>query len=461
MIHLARLLDRLESGDSPRHALAAYLRAAPSEDVAQALALLSGRRPRRIVPLAALRQEVCAATATPDWLFADCIAVAGSVAEALANLLPRPVAPADPALHTMLARLRGTGAAELPGLLAPLTPAARLLAIRLATGTFRTMLPAPVIARAVAEVSGADPAAVTLRLPEWDPAAGLAALTDRETSPHTPRAFPAIVSFPGPRGEAAAWAAFPRAGTRLQLVRRAGAGHVWAEDGRLLTPDLPAVAQAMQGLPPGTVAEGLADGRGGLVLLDLLEWQGQGLGALGFDDRRALLRPICTGPLTLARPLDAAHWEELSQERAASGLWLRRRDAPPGAPWHDWPPAGRETDALLVHAELAPGGRGIVALTFALRAGNALVPVARTTEGLDPGELAELADWIRAHATARFGPVRELPPTRLYRLGYAAADPAPRRKAGLWLRGARILRHLPDRTPDRVATLDSVTLPGA
>lgn len=732
MIRLAALLEALEAGAAPAAALEGYLRAVPGGDAACAIALLSGRRPRRVLPLAALRAAACAAAGIPDWLFEDSLAAAGSVAEAIANLLPWPDPPAGlpqagmaellPRLHPasppprgmlpqpspggpppsgmlpgpapsgpllaelprqlplpalsggqpragmpeglpwpipdgpplaevlqqlplpvlpggpprermpealpgpvpggpqpagmldplprpsppgsqpsaevpgplpapvqpdgplgaempdrlpspappdgqppagmhilvpdqpdgislagLLDRLAGADAAGVLALLAPLPPAARLPVIRLATGTFRTTLPVPVIAQALTGAMGGDAAAATLRLTEggWDPATGLAALLEPPASLARPRPFAGLRPFaaagasagdpspgasasdqgsawpelgaagertgrtggpgsgaaasdhqaagpepgdagaparctegPGPRaieprprtgdggsqsaavphwaGDPGRWAAFLRpAGPRLQLVRRAGAGQIWAADGRLMTPELPEAAALLPLLPGGTVIEAVQAGPGTLAALDLLEWQGREPAA-GFAARRALLAPLCAGPLGLALPVPAGDWRALAQARGTHGLWLRRLDAAPGDPWLDWPPAPRETEALLVHAELAPGGRGIAALTFALRKGNALVPVARTAEGLDADQAAELTAWIRSHATARFGPVRELPPLRLYRLSYEAADPAPRRKAGLWLRNPRILCHLPDHSPDRAATLDSL-----
>lgn len=471
MIRLTELLVELDTHADPASLLARYLRALDEAEAAATLALLAGQRPRRAVALADLRRAACAAEGIPDWLFEASLPAAGSIAEVVANLLPWPDSPSASSLTGLLAMLPGADAAAILAHLAPLPPDARVLAIRLATGTFRTALPAPVLARAVAQATGADAAIVALRLAAgWTAAAGLAALTRPDQTTPTPHPFAPLARFLEPTGRACDWLALPRPqGPRLQLVRRPGAAHLWAEDGRLMTPDRPQLAGLVQRLPEGTVIEAVEDGPGQLRALDLLECQGQPLAGLGLADRRDRLARLMAvgllpdgtgGGLAMAMPLAAPDWGTLHRQRDAGGLWLRRHDAGLAAPWHDWPPPPRTTDAVLVHAELAPGGQGLAALTFAVRAGNTLVPVARTIQGLAEAEKSALASWIRSAAIARFGPVREVPPVRLFRLSYAAADPAPRRKAGLWLRDARILCALPDHTPDQIAPLDSLTAAG-
>lgn len=472
MIRLAALLAALETKADPAALLARHLQGLDDDEAAATLGLLAGQRPRRAVAPADLRRAACAAEAIPDWLFEASLATAGSTAEAIANLLPWPDPPSGPSLTGFLAALPGADAAAILAHLVPLPPEARVPAIRLATGTFRTALPAPVLARAVAMARGADAVTVALRLAAgWTGAAGLAALIRPTGGAHVPYPFAPLDRFLEPTGRACDWLALPRpSGPRLQLVRRPGAAHLWAEDGRLMTPDRPQLAGLVQRLHEGTVIEAVEDRPGQLRALDLLEWQGRPLAGHAFADRRerlarliqtGILQPDAPGvELTLALPLMAPDWAAAHRHHAAGGLWLRRHDAGLAAPWRDWPPPPRTTDAVLVHAELAPGGQGLAALTFAVRAGNTLVPVARTTQGLTAAENAALASWIRAAAIARFGPVREVPPSRLYRLSYAAVDPAPRRKAGLWLRDARILCALPDHTPDQIAHRDSLTTAG-
>ena len=456
----AALIEALTTGAPAVPALGTYLRAASPVEAAHVLSWVSGQRPRPAVTLAALRQAACRAEGIPDWLFEASRAAAGSVAETIAHLLPDAPTPEEVAPQDLLGQCRGLEPDEILARLVVLPVTVRLSAIRLLTGTLRLTLPAPQIAQALAEISGGIAGAIVLKLETWRPEMGLAALIAAVAPEQIARPFATLRPFTGPAGPVADWAAFPRMDQpRLQVLRRTGPTYVWTEDGRLLTGTRPDLASVLQDLAIGTVIEAVEPQPGVLWALDLLEWRGQPVAALGFAQRRALLAEGCGGPIGLAPAVPVTDWAALELIRRRQGLWLRRQDAGPDCPWHDWAPHPRETDAVLVHAELGSGGRDIAALTFAVRSGTALVPVARTIDGLSREDLDDLGTWIRRHATARFGPVREVPPRRLYRLRFETVDPAPRRKAGLWLRAPRILTYLPDHSPDQVARLDSLTDP--
>ena len=81
-------------------------------------------------------------------------------------------------------------------------------------------------------------------------------------------------------------------------------------------------------------------------------------------------------------------------------------------------------------------------VTLALRAGNALVPIARLP--LTLAETPEIMAWIRANVTGRFGPVQLVPPVHLFEVSFDALSANPRRKCGFDLVGAAIVGWLPD-----------------
>jgi hypothetical protein len=137
MIALAALLSQ---GTPSEAALAAH----PEPDAA--LALLQGRRPRRLAAPATLMAWSAKATGTPDALLAACLSASGDTAEVAALLLP-PAADTPPGLSECLTTLDALAAAPVDqrrsGYLAlaqSLPPAARLLFTRLAAGTFRQRL---------------------------------------------------------------------------------------------------------------------------------------------------------------------------------------------------------------------------------------------------------------------------------------------------------------------------------
>ena len=64
-----------------------YFREAPAADAAWALWFLTGRRPKRLLGVRALVGWTLELTGTPDWLFGECYAVVGDLAECIALLL--------------------------------------------------------------------------------------------------------------------------------------------------------------------------------------------------------------------------------------------------------------------------------------------------------------------------------------------------------------------------------------
>jgi DNA ligase-1 len=86
-------------------ALAAYFATASDADKLWTVALFSGRRPRRTIAAARLRDWAAELAGLPDWLFADSYAVVGDLAETIALVLPPPTQDSDLPLSDWIARL--------------------------------------------------------------------------------------------------------------------------------------------------------------------------------------------------------------------------------------------------------------------------------------------------------------------------------------------------------------------
>src|SRR5688500_7618146 len=87
MIRFARLfesIDRTTSTNAKIDAMASYFAAAPPADAAWAVFFLTGRRLKRLVPGAAIRDWTVAATGIEPWLIEECYAVVGDGAETAA-----------------------------------------------------------------------------------------------------------------------------------------------------------------------------------------------------------------------------------------------------------------------------------------------------------------------------------------------------------------------------------------
>ncbi|MEY4866986.1 MAG: hypothetical protein RLY64_1240, partial [Bacteroidota bacterium] len=98
------LVDRLDTTNSTNakvKALEIFFNSASASTAVWALALLSGNRPKRLVPTTILREWLCEKQAMPTWLMEECYAFVGDLAETLALLTSNP----EVEKHTSLAIL--------------------------------------------------------------------------------------------------------------------------------------------------------------------------------------------------------------------------------------------------------------------------------------------------------------------------------------------------------------------
>ena len=133
--------------------------------------------------------------------------------------------------------------------------------------------------------------------------------------------------------------------------------------------------------------------------------------------------------------------------RLASGTFRATWPGVPKVPMLTQGPR-RTLRAVMVQAQAARPE-----VTLALWHGNELVPVARLP--LTLAETPEILAWIRANVSARFGPVRLVPPVHLFEVAFDALSANPRRKCGFDLVGAAITGWLPDQgfAADRLEAL--------
>jgi len=511
-------LDRTTSSNARVAALAEYLATAPEPDRVWAIALLSGRRPRRPVSTRELRVWAAQAAGLPDWLFEEAWHVTGDLAETIALVLP-PGAGAGGETRTLagwmacLADLRGRAEAERrAGVLAAweaLGPTERLVFNKLITGGFRMGVSQRLMTRALAQASGQDAAALAHRLMgDWDPATTCfdALVAGGDARAAASRPYPFCLAHPleaGPEalGEPRDWLAeWKWDGIRGQLIRRGGDVYLWSRGEELITERFPELAAAGGALPEGCALDGevlawAGDGplpfqalqtrigrkrltpavrrRAPALFLayDMMEWCGADIRAEPLATRRArlellLARAAPDAALRLSPAVDFGDWAALAalrgtaRERGAEGLMLKRRASIYHAgrrrgDWWKWKLDAHRIDAVLIYAQAGHGRRAnlFTDFTFALRDGDALVPVAKAYSGLSDAEFREITGWVRRNTLARFGPVRQVRPELVFEIAFDGVAESPRHKSGLALRFPRMARWRRDKPAAEADTL--------
>jgi len=271
-------------------ALRDYFAQAAHADAACALAVLCGGRQLRAVSTTDLRQWAAETAGLPVWLVEESYAHVGDLAETLALLLPDPdpeavEESAAPGLAAMMQdtihALRGLDSAGKQEIVRVtwqrLAPRERIVWHKLLTGGLRVGVSRTLVARALADLAGVEPAVMAHRLmgDAASDADGFAQLLTPATAADDRRPYPfflasaldqtdvgAVADDLGPVHE---WQAeWKWDGMRAQLVRRGADVTAWSRGEELVNEAFPEIVSAAALLPAGTVLDGeiLAVGRG-------------------------------------------------------------------------------------------------------------------------------------------------------------------------------------------------------
>ncbi len=364
-------LDGTTSTNEKVAALRDYFAAAPHEDAVVALGLLSGGRQGRAVSLTLLRQWAAEIAGLPAWLVEESYAHVGDLAETIALVLPPPSDDAGHADLGLAACMQSTvhalkQAADDAAKRAIVEDVWRRLASRerivwhkLLTGGCRVGVSKTLVARALAEVAGLDPAVMAHRLmgrPIETAAEFAALLSPDETAADSRRPYPFFLASPldsevASLGDIGDWQAeWKWDGMRAQLVRRGDDAAIWSRGEELMNEAFPEIAAAALALPPGTVLDGellavrqrqllpfaalsrrasrrrvtkqvLAEIPCVFVAYDLLEAEGEDLRGEPLMHRRELLEQLV--PDSFADAIDAAgSAPQPEQEDAPRRLFL-------------------------------------------------------------------------------------------------------------------------------------------
>ncbi len=399
-------LDATTSTNEKVEALREYFAAAPPEDAACAIEVLSGGRQLRAVSTALLREWAAAAAGIPLWLVEDCYAHVGDLAETLALVLPDPAPEAAvegvgmglaECMQATIGQLRGAGderkRAVVEGVWRRLAPRERIVWHKLLTGGCRVGVSRTLVARALAEVAGVDPAVMAHRLMGGgcvDAGSYRSLMTSAPTAADDRRPYPfflasSLEAAPCDLGPVADWLAeWKWDGMRAQLVCRAGGVTLWSRGEDLVNEAFPEIVAAAATLPAGSVLDGeLLAVRGDTLLgfsavskrsgrrrvpkkvldevpcvfvtYDLLEHEGVDIRNLPLEERRRRLEALVPVPFAATSCQPVAHagprppqrllhspcvagasWDALaaarsqSRDRGVEGLLLKRRASPYG-----------------------------------------------------------------------------------------------------------------------------------
>jgi DNA ligase-1 len=165
-----------------------------------------------------------------------------------------------------------------------------------------------------------------------------------------------------------------------------------------------------------------------------------------------------------ADALEAAFSE--ARARRNEGLMVKDPDSGyspgrRGLGWLKMKKALATIDCVVVGVEVGHGKRhGVLSdYTFAVRDDETgkLVNIGKAYSGLTDAEIAEMTAWFEAHTIARFGRYRQVEPTVVVEIAFDVIVRSKRHGSGFSLRFPRIHALRPDKSPDEIDTVATVT----
>lgn len=507
-------LDQTTKTNRKIQAMVSYFERSDPKDSIWAIALLTGRRPKRPIRSPDLRLWATELAGIPLWLFEESYAIVGDLAETISLLVPFRESTSDKSLSELMEEIlklpEQTDAEKKEWLYAnwrTFSPDELFVFNKLITGSFRVGVSAQLVFKALARTYALDERVVQHKLMgTWFPqTAGLQELllSNSASSDHS-KPYPFYLAYQldvpfETLGPVSDWFIERKYdGIRGQIIVRAGEVHVWSRGEELMTDKFIELKALHDLVPDGTVLDGeILPFRDGRILsfnemqkrigrknvskknlqdvplcmmcYDLLELNGEDIRSKRMYERRQLLEELLakipTDLLTLSPLLACDAWEHLdalrneSKQRGCEGLMLKRKDSVyetgrRRGSWWKWKVDPYTVDAVLIYAQSGHGRRAnlYTDYTFAVWDNGELVPFAKAYSGLTDKEIVEVDSWIKRNTLEKFGPVRSVKAELVFEIAFEGISASPRHKSGIALRFPRILRWRKDKTKEEINT---------
>jgi len=517
--HLFKDLDETNSTNEKVEVLTAYLAAIPDKEKVYALALFTGRRPKRMVSPSLLRFKALELTGIPEWLFEECYSVIGDLGEAISLLLPEGTGAVDRPLSVWMEEIAHISRVQeeakmewISSAWSSLTRQECFVLNKILTGSFRLGVSHVLVVRALSNLTGIATDILMHRLSgEWTPKSlQFSSLLHEGIDQQSSRPYPFCLAYAvedevSSLGDESEWQAeWKWDGIRCQVINRMSQVFVWSRGEELITENFPELASFAGALPEGTVLDGellcMENGRplpfqllqtrisrknvsvkvlsscpAGFVAYDLLEYKGEDMRKQPLSLRRSILESIHSDlrhkVFFISEKISYRSWEDLTQIRArsrdemAEGIMLKRLHSVYGTgrkkgDWWKWKIEPYAVDGVLIYAQKGHGRRAdlYTDYTFAVWDQDKLVPFAKAYSGLTDKEIAEVDRFVKANTLERFGPVRTVKPELVFEIGFEGIGASSRHKSGIAIRFPRMLRWRKDKTALEADTLENLKI---
>ena len=522
MKRFSQLIQELELSNKTNDKIAAlvsYFTEADDLDKPYVIAMFTGKKPKRPVPTALIKQWAIELSGIPEWLFAESYHSVGDLSETIALVLPPATFEIDKPLHQWineLAQLNGKDDERKRDYILNawngLGTQERFIFNKLISGNFRIGVSNKMLVNAIAKQSEEDSSKVMHSIMgKWTPDEITYQELIKGAHVNTDNSWPypfclayALETLPENLGSTADWQAeWKWDGIRGQIVKRNGELFIWSRGEELVTDQFPELHFLKDELDDGTVLDGeilsvkdgnvqsfsmlqqrlnrktinksqLNDAPIGFYTYDVLEHQGNDIRQEPLANRRAILVGVIARLSTkniveLSPVIEFETWEQLAELRLTAreinseGIMLKKLDSifhtgRKRGDWWKWKINPYTVDTVMIYAQKGSGRRAnfYTDYTFAVRDGDKLITIAKAYSGLTDKEIKEVNAFVNKNAIEKFGPVRTVKPELVFEIAFEGIAESKRHKAGLALRFPRIARWRKDKKADEINTLDDL-----
>jgi DNA ligase 1 len=509
---LYETLDGSTKTSAKVKALVNYFSTANEKDIAWTVALLCGKRPKRNISTALMRQVALELSAIPNWLFEECYASVGDLSETISMLMS----------HTENTQVNSY--ANISSLIEDYAllkndeekidflrhnyssgnKDAVYIFNKLIGGSFRVGVSKALVYKALAKVYQVPESHVAhCMMGKWQPQETIIGklLTSTENTDAS-RPYPFYLAYAldvnlqelGPEND---WQAeYKFDGIRGQIIKRHDEVFIWTRGEELVTDKYPELAAYAQNLPNGTVLDGeiigyknneilsfaelqkrigrktvgkklLSEVPITMICYDILELDSIDIRNKTLAERRQKLEEVisATEGLLLSENVRFNSWEELqdiqknSRIKLCEGLMLKHNNSTyesgrKRGMWWKWKVDPYTIDAVLLYAQVGHGRRAnlFTDYTFAIWDGDLLLPFAKAYSGLTDKEIIEVDAWIKKNTKEKFGPVRSVNAELVFELAFEGIQASTRHKSGIAVRFPRIVRWRKDKKIEEANT---------
>ncbi len=255
-----------------------YFSGAPDSDKVWAVALFTGRRPKRMVSGTLMGNWCLEQTGLPAWMFTECYGMVGDLSETIALLLPPPSPSAmaadasQPSLSSILAHFlelqradEGEKKNAILNYWQLFNTQERFVFNKLMSANFRVGVSANLVVQALAQTLDLNVAEVAHCISgNWNPAAATfsSLLMHPSLSADNSKPYPFYLAYPLEEttdrlGIPADWQAeWKWDGIRGQVIKRNGECFIWSRGEELITEKFPEFTRLFQALPDGVCLDG-------------------------------------------------------------------------------------------------------------------------------------------------------------------------------------------------------------